>query len=294
MASVVKIKRSSIRGKAPTTSNITTGELALNLADGRLYSSNGTSVFEIGANTHSLAVGSGGFSIANGQLTFPTTDGNSGQVLQTDGEGQLYFGTVGSGGVVSSPAEVKTFKFTATEGQQSFVNNDDYGDELAYTEDNIQVFLNGILQVANTDYEASNTTSIWFTEPVSNADIVTVQSFAAVSEFVNVQASMVGNSASTDTATQVVADSFRILDFRSAKYMVQVSSRQNLNQFQSTEVMLVHNGSATFMTEYATISTSGTPIANVSSDISGTSVRLLVTPNVANTEVKVVRLGVTR
>lgn len=51
MAAVVKIKRSSVQGNAPTTSNITAGELALNTRDGKLFSSDGSLIFEIGANT---------------------------------------------------------------------------------------------------------------------------------------------------------------------------------------------------------------------------------------------------
>lgn len=56
MASIVKIKRSSVQGKAPTTGDITAGELALNTRDGKLYSSDGSVVFEIGANTTNLNV----------------------------------------------------------------------------------------------------------------------------------------------------------------------------------------------------------------------------------------------
>ena len=94
MASVVKIKRSAIAGKRPTTSNIETGELALNLSDGRLFSSNGTSVFEVGANVHSLHVGTGDVSFGNGAFTFPTSDGTNGQVLATDGTGNVTWQSV--------------------------------------------------------------------------------------------------------------------------------------------------------------------------------------------------------
>jgi hypothetical protein len=91
MSSKIYTKRTSIAGKVPTTSNIDTGELALNLRDGRLYSSNGTNVFEVGANVHSLSVGAGGFSIGNGAITFPTSDGTANQFLQTDGSGNVTF-----------------------------------------------------------------------------------------------------------------------------------------------------------------------------------------------------------
>ena len=54
MASVIKIKRSSVAGKKPTTSDIATGELALNTKDQKLYSSNGSAIFELG-NAGALA-----------------------------------------------------------------------------------------------------------------------------------------------------------------------------------------------------------------------------------------------
>jgi len=91
MASIVKIKRSAVQGKAPTTSDLEAGEIALNTRDGKLFSSDGTAVFEIGGNVHSISVGTGGLVIANGSITFPTTDGSSGQVLSTDGSGNITF-----------------------------------------------------------------------------------------------------------------------------------------------------------------------------------------------------------
>lgn len=88
MASVVKIKRSAVQGKAPTTSDITTGEIALNTRDGKLFSSDGSSVFEIGANTTSSTIGT--LTVGNtNPFTLPTTDGSDGQVLKTNGSGTV-------------------------------------------------------------------------------------------------------------------------------------------------------------------------------------------------------------
>ena len=115
MASTIRIKRSSVAGKVPNTSNISTGELALNLADKRIYSSNGSSTFELGSNPDSLSVGSGGFTIANGSISFPNSDGSSGQVLQTDGSGTLSFTNV-SGGAASN-----TFSTINIAGQSDIV-----------------------------------------------------------------------------------------------------------------------------------------------------------------------------
>ena len=79
---VITLKRSAVKGKVPTVSNLTSGELAINTRDGRLYSANTTHVYEIGANPHNLTVGSGGFSIANGNITFPSADGTENQILK--------------------------------------------------------------------------------------------------------------------------------------------------------------------------------------------------------------------
>jgi hypothetical protein len=50
MSSTIKIKRSNTSGNAPDTNNIVEGELALNTADGILYSRGGNDIFEVGAN----------------------------------------------------------------------------------------------------------------------------------------------------------------------------------------------------------------------------------------------------
>ena len=107
MASTIKVKRSAVQGKAPTTGNLETGELALNTRDGRLYSK-GTQVFEVGANTHSLFVGAGGATFANGAYTFPTADGSVNQFLQTDGSGAVTFAS-------ATVSDISDLTATATE-----------------------------------------------------------------------------------------------------------------------------------------------------------------------------------
>ena len=85
MASVIKIKRTSVSGNLPTTDNLATGELALNIPDKRLYTSNGSAILEIGSNPSTLIINN---------YSFPSTDGTNGQILKTDGNGNLSFGTI--------------------------------------------------------------------------------------------------------------------------------------------------------------------------------------------------------
>jgi hypothetical protein len=66
MASKIQLKRSSVAGKQPNTTNLSVGELALNIADGKIYSSNGSDIFEPASNVSSLYIGNSTvYSVAN-------------------------------------------------------------------------------------------------------------------------------------------------------------------------------------------------------------------------------------
>ena len=134
MASVIKIKRSSVSGNAPTNAQLQDAELAINTADGKLYSANSTAVFEVGANLSSLTV--------NAQA-FPSEDGGSGQILKTYGNGTLFWtNEAGAAGF----SAFTLYEFVASTGQTNFAGNDDNSNSLGYRDgDSIQVFLNGIL-----------------------------------------------------------------------------------------------------------------------------------------------------
>lgn len=80
MANKIQIKRTAVSSRTPNTTNsannryIDTGELALNITDGKLYSSNGTVYFEVGANLQNLTVTS------NASLTAVIANGSTGSV----------------------------------------------------------------------------------------------------------------------------------------------------------------------------------------------------------------------
>ena len=77
-----QLRRSSVAGKVPNTSTLSTGELGLNLTDKILYSSDGTNIFEVGSNNTNVNI-SGNLTVkaikANGSL------GTAGQVLASNG-----------------------------------------------------------------------------------------------------------------------------------------------------------------------------------------------------------------
>lgn len=87
-------KRSTVSGVSPTTSDIAMAELAINVADRKLFTSNGTSVFELGSNLVNLSVtGNANIKaiIANGSL------GTANQILTSNGSA-IYWSTSTSSG----------------------------------------------------------------------------------------------------------------------------------------------------------------------------------------------------
>jgi hypothetical protein len=98
--------------------------------------------------------------------------------------------------------------------------------------------------------------------------------------------STVRKTTSANTANQIV-DTFATSAYRSAKYVISVTDPVN-SKYQATEIMVVHDGTTTFTTEYATL-LSNTSLATFTTDISAGSVRLLVTPTPANVQINVVK-----
>jgi hypothetical protein len=80
---------------------------------------------------------------------------------------------------------------------------------------------------------------------------------------------------STNTADQVL-HSLPHAEFKTAKYVVQCISGSDL---QAQELLLIHNGTNVYMTEYSQVlGPSNTPITTFDARISGSSLELLVSP----------------
>ena len=93
------------------------------------------------------------------------------------------------------------------------------------------------------------------------------------------------NVLSTTAADQIV-DTYSVTKIRSVKYIVQATAG---SEYHTTEVIMTHDGTTVYMTEYATIYTGSSPLITIDSDISGGYVRLLITPANTNTTVRTAR-----
>jgi len=80
--------------------------------------------------------------------------------------------------------------------------------------------------------------------------------------------------ADLDSATANL-DTFAKADYRGAKYYISINNTTS-NEVQSTEVLVIHNGTDAFIQEYNTIisNTTSDPLATFTADISGSNVRL--------------------
>jgi len=88
-------------------------------------------------------------------------------------------------------------------------------------------------------------------------------------------------TATTTTTSQTAVDTFAAATYRSVKYQIQITRG---SEYHITEVFIVHDGTTSYGTEYATIKT-GSSLASFDTDINSGNVRLLATPTSSSSTV---------
>ena len=83
---------------------------------------------------------------------------------------------IGSG-ATSADAIFEEYIYTATSGQTSFSGSDDNSLTLSYTAEAIQVFLNGVLLDPDTDYTATNGTTVVLASGATTSDLLQIFAF---------------------------------------------------------------------------------------------------------------------
>ena len=153
MATVVKLKRSEVAARQPSSADIDVGELAVNLEDAKLYSkkADGSIVtlaqttnittsyslpndlgnlqtagatYNLGVVTDTPSGDNAGYnelsanSFVLGNQTFPNSDGSSGQLITTDGNGNLSWTFAGT-----ANWKERSSNYTAIPGDKIIVNS---------------------------------------------------------------------------------------------------------------------------------------------------------------------------
>lgn len=266
MATVIQFKRSSTENSVPATSDLSLGELAINTYHGRLYTEKNdgsAAVVEIGTNPSSLTV--------NDAITFPTSDGSSGQALTTNGSGTLGFSTLPSSGV-------ETFTFSITSTGTSITGADDDSNTLSYQAGTEQVYINGVKLVAGSDYTTTSSSVITLTENAISGDVVEV---VAITDTQNlIQGYYTASSFSATTADQVLSSNG--VANKAIKYIICATHASAGTH--SAEVLLINNGTNSYFVQYGDVYSSSS-LFSLSSDIDSGNMRLLITPANTNTTV---------
>jgi hypothetical protein len=143
----IQLKRSSVAGKQPNTSTLAIGELALNITDRILYSSDGSNIFQAAANVTNFNVSANAtisnritanaisttYVIANGSI------GSNGRVLTSNGAGVYWAVPTGGGGGFDPDA------------QYIFTNTTTMSNTLVITKLSANGSLGGLNQVLTSD-----------------------------------------------------------------------------------------------------------------------------------------------
>ena len=99
---------------------------------------------------------------------------------------------------------------------------------------------------------------------------------------INTNAIYESTAVTTAAATQFTLDSFSTTAYRSAKYLVQISSGSS---YELIELALIHDGTTVYLSQYGNIKT-GATLGVFDATISTGTLVLLATPNNAVTTFK--------
>lgn len=314
MSTNIKLKRSSVQGKIPGTADLDLGEVAINTYDGKLFikkDDGAESIIEVGAGSSSAGdpnvyvdtfVGNGtntdftlSFNPIDDQYAFITINGVRQDITEYSITGNTVSFTEAPANndiiesrvidVITASVSVRdyeTFIYTAN-NDTTFSGLDDNNKTLEYDVGKVEVYVNGVRLVDDLDYTADDETSVVISETVSGTVEIVSLSRASL---LDSQISTNDVTLTSDTANQVV-DTFPTGVYRSGKYLVQMTEGTN---YHVTEVTVIHDDINTYITQYGTVFTN-TSLGTIDSDISSGSVRLLVSPVSANTEIKTSRIS---
>ena len=247
----IQVKRTNVSGR---TANVTSsgnaqyidaGELALNMADGILYTSNGSSLITVGANLVNQNV-SNTLTVkaisANGSI------GTSGQVLSTNGTA-VYWTSTGSGGTIIQQqytGDGSTTTFTFTSG---------------YTANTLAVYLNGVLLRNGTEIDTTSGSTFTITPaPASGSLIDAIGMSGVISNIVNTSAQY------TWSNTQTFSNNITVSGLLTSNYVGSSNSSLALAGMNTKggagyhDFMMVRNGntSATNVNKWFRLNNIGT------------------------------------
>ena len=299
MANTIRHKRNSTAATVPAAASLSAGELAINTADGKLFTKkDDLSVIEIGIvkpdvdnNFTALQTLTAGIKLEDAALTTTifsqdnTTDkrleissyysGIPGQLawLRNTGGNQITIGDLDNGSGAGGPVEI----FDCENGQYTLSVADSY------------IFMdNGLVSISSAFEVDTVAGNVNVSGSLSASDI-TCGSGNIRGETITVgsisRPITSGTTTSTTTAiTQVTALSLSSITYSSVKYFIQARNTTTA-RFQITEIVATRNATTTVVTATPVDTNTGGIACTYAVDISGDAFRLRVTPQAASSTV---------
>ena len=260
-------------------------------------SSGGSSVGTIGNTFSNFVVSGQSPVVANSNNSTLTFVAGSGMTITTNpSTNTITFTSTGGGGSggtsTSGSLSGTNDTFTASGVQTSFTIT------AANTSANdMIVTVDSVIQTPNTNYTVSGNTVTFTEAPLSGASIEVrtfttgstysgdnVTSFSANTAFLSNIVSSVYTSGIPVTTSTTTIDQFETSKYRTSKYIL---SATNGSEHQSSEAMIVHNGTTAYIVTYATVYTGASKLVNFTSSISSGNVLLQGTSLSGTSNVKV-------
>ena len=242
-----------------------------------------------------------------GAYTFPTSDGSNGNALVTDGSGALSFGTVGDPSAsdltdavarkdkrlyINRARAIDKFDVTFCDSVLYYVCTNDYKNDivniqkLSVVHNNSTAFISGS-GINNSDdidmpvFTADVSGDLVVVKGEMTSDDSSIDAIGGSTTFLklplgdNSSAGTSGNTqlivnSDVDSASEAF-DTFAHATFRGAKYFFSVNS-DTKTELENIEVLVVHDGSDAYMTQYAGVRTGNDPLMTVTAAISGSNV----------------------
>lgn len=271
---VIQLKRSNVSGRVP--SSLEYGEVGINTADGILYykdpSDNIKNIQTIITNTYAVLNVNSSLLIAASNSSILTIDSTGAITLNTDVISDKY--TIGvKSGTTSQEGVVQLYDgINSTSTSYAATANS------VKTVYDLSLNLQNVNATQNTSISAAYDTA---NSIINGTSVVKQLNFATA----NISSNVIVTSANTSNQ---VLDLFSTTNFRSAKYLIQVTSGTD---YQISEILLLHNGTNSYIAEYGLIATN-VNLMSYDTDISSGNVRLLMSPVNTINNVNVVRTSI--
>ena len=259
---------------------------------------------EAGAATFNSTIATTGLTI-NSAYTFPTADGNNGQVLQTDGNGTIIFAESGGGGGGNNTAIQQTnyyklgtstkvideFDLTEYRGAVYDISMDDHVNSLV---GHVKVTLlhdGSTPYISIYDVNEDSTNICIFTTAISGTKLQLIaKTNGSTNTDLRLRRVALGDHHETvaNTNSKIIAtstaisssattlDQFTKTDLQSAKYVV-LFKDSTQNEYQMNEVSMVHDGTDVFFNFYGGVSSRADFPFTLSAAISGATVTVSAT-----------------